>query len=299
MNKRFYPQYWPAWLLLGLLRTTVWLPFRAQIALGKGIGTLFRWVAKSRRHVVAVNLKLAFPELDDQARQKLLKAHFCSLGIGLMETGNCWWGKTKRLRKQVEVKGLENLDAAEADGKGVLLLSGHFTNLEIGGRFMIMFRDMSAVYRPHEHPVLGWAMQKNRERHAAKAIQRDDVRGIIRTLKDGGRVWYAPDQARKFKGQWAIVPFMGEPAVTNIATTKIAKMTGAAVVPFFCHRKADNSGYVLELLPALDNFPSDDAEHDALRINQTLEAKIREVPEQYWWVHRKYKGRETLPNPYK
>lgn len=297
--KRFYPIYWPVWLLLGLLRTTAWLPFHAQLVLGRGIGTLFRWIAPSRRRVVDTNLSLCFPELDPAERKKLRNKHFRSLGIGLMETANCWWGNTKKLEPLIEVKGLDNLDAAEANGRGVILLSGHFTNLEIGGRFMTMFREMSAVYRPHEHPVIGWAMQKNRERHAANAIQRDDVRSIIRTLKSGGRVWYAPDQARKFKGQWALIPFMGEPAVTNIATSKIAKMTGAAVVPFFCSRQPGSQGYVLELLPALANFPSDDVEQDALRVNQTLEEKIRQVPEQYWWVHKKFKRRETLPDPYK
>ncbi len=284
------PRFWPTWLMFGVLRSIILLPWRWQMRIGRLMGRLALQLAKQRRHIAEVNLALCFPEQTPPQRAALLKAHFESLGCGIIETALCWWGNEKTLRGITRINGLEHLEAAQARGKGVILLSAHFTTLELGGRLLALHAPFHVLYRQHKNPLFETVMRRSRERRFDKAIARDDMRGLLASLKNGMPVWYAPDQNHG-GSQSVFAPFFGVQASTLGTPSRIAKLSGAAVVPFYPCRLADGSGYQLTLYPALEDFPSDDPVQDATRLNALLEAVIREMPEQYLWVHRRFKTR--------
>lgn len=282
------PRYWGIWLLLGFVRLATLLPYALQIGLGRVLGLLLRVSARRRWRVTLVNLERCFPELDADARFKLARRHFASLGQAFLEFGMCWWGSAARLRRWGSLSGLEHLQAARAEGRGVILLSAHFTTLEISGRLLGLYTDLYLMYRPNENPLIEDIMRSSRERHFERAIPRNDVRLMLRSLKEGKPVWYAMDQGFRGKNS-EMVPFFGVPAPTNTAITRLAHASGAAVVPFFAERLPGTRGYRLTLEPALRDFPTDDPAADALRVNKLLEEKIRRVPEQYLWSHDRFK----------
>ena len=280
----------PLLLGFGVLWLLTQLPHRWRMRIGRWTGRVFYRFAHRRRKIASVNLKRCFPELDENQQLNLLKKHFESLGMGLFEMFSAWWLSDKRLKSLGQIQGMEHLHTALAGGKGVILLSAHFTSLEIGSRFLIMQTIIHGVYRPHENPVIEAFMKKNRENHAEKAIPREDVRDMLRSLKNNKSLWFAADQNFGHKGS-VFADFFGIPAATNTATIRLAEISGAAVVPFFTQRLENKEGYKIILQPTLDNFPSGDILKDVLRINQLIESQIRQAPEQYLWVHRRFKDR--------
>jgi KDO2-lipid IV(A) lauroyltransferase len=292
------PRYWLLWLGFGLMWLVARLPFRVQMATGAALGWCMYLLVPSRRHIAEVNLQLCFPELSDEARKKLLRRHFNSLGKASIETAMAWWASDAHLKRLHRVEGLEHLDAALAHGNGVILVSGHFTTLEIGGRMLALHRPFAVMYREHKNPLYEHIMRHHRKVHFKDAIPRTDVRRALRTLKDNQPLWYAPDQDYGRKHS-VFAPFFGVQAAMITATARFAKMSGARVVPYFQERLADGSGYVMRLYPALENFPVGDDVIDATTINSVIENEIRKYPEQYLWVHRRFKTRpEGEARPY-
>lgn len=282
------PRYWPVWLAVGLLRIFVLLPFPALLWLGRRIGRLIHRLAKRRRELTRYNLAQCFPELDAARREQLAREHFESLGIGLFEIALCWWGSARRLRKRVRFEGLEHVERALQQGRGALLLSAHVTTLEIGGRLLGLFTPFCLMYRPNNNPALEWIISRRRQKHFDRVIPRDNVRQLIRSLKENRVVWYAPDQG--FTGKNSVmVPFFGVPAPTNPATSRIAKAGEAPVLPFFVERLPGSRGYRLRVEPPLENFPGETVEADALRTNAIIEQQARATPEQYLWMHNRFK----------
>ena len=290
------PQHWPMWACLGFLWLADKLPWPEKRALARVLGWIVFNIVGIRRRVVFTNLKLCFPEKSLREITALARAHYDSLALGLFEVCAGWWAKPSDLPPH-RVVGLEHLTAALAKGNGALLLTAHFTTLEIGGRFMSESHTMGGLYRDPNNPVVARLMRGQRARHMSPAVHFDDLRGLVRGLRGNAAIWYAPDQGKRSKSS-EILPFFGVPAITNTATSKIAEMTGCAVVPFFAKREADHS-YTLTILPALENFPTKDAAADAVRINRLIEHHVRHAPEQYFWVHKRFKARgEGYPEVY-
>ena len=293
------PRFWPTWLLFFSLWLVTRLPFSLQLNTGKLIGRLAWFFARRRRQIAATNIRLCFPQLDTAQQAELLKAHFISLGQGLVETALCWWGRETQLSQQFVLIGDEHLQAALDKGKGVILLSAHFTSLELGGRLLAMQHPFHVLYRQHKNPLFEAVMQRARQRRFEKAIPRNDTRALLASLKSNHAVWYAPDQ--NHGGQQSVfAPFFGIQASTLTTTSRLAAISGAAVVPFFQTRLPNKAGYLLTLCPALEDFPGEDLQTDATRINKLIEDVIREMPEQYLWVHRRFKTRpagEEYPYP--
>ena len=285
-----HPRFWPLWLGMGLLWLVVQLPYRWLLVLGRGLGGLMYHLAGSRRRIAERNLELCFPELSVGERQRLLRENFASTGMTFFEMAISWWWPVERLKRLGTVEGLEHLRQAEADGQGVILMALHFTTLEMGGALLCMQQDMYGMYRAHKNPLFDFIQRHGREQRLLGAIERDDVRGMLKVLRAGGVVWYAPDQ--DYGAQRSLfVPLFGVQAATVTATSKFARLGRARVVPFTQTRLADGTGYKVTVHPALADFPGDSEEADCLRINQWIEQAIRQQPEQYLWAHRRFKTR--------
>ncbi len=294
-----HPRFWPLWLGLGLLWLIAQLPYTVLLRLGRCLGGVMYRLASSRRKIAARNLELCFPQMPAAEREALLKENFASTGITFFEMAIAWWWPAERLRRLGTIEGLEHLRQAEADGQGVILMALHFTTLEMGGGLLGMAQNMYGMYRPHKNPLFDYVQRRGREQRLLGVIGRDDVRGMLKLLRAGGVVWYAPDQ--DYGAQRSVfVPLFGVPAATVTATSKFARMGRAQVIPFTQQRLPDGQGYRLVIHPPLADFPTDSEEADCLRVNQWIEQAISACPEQYLWAHRRFKTRpEGEPKLYK
>jgi KDO2-lipid IV(A) lauroyltransferase len=292
------PRYWPAWCGLLLL----WLvgksfSYRFALGLGSLAGRLGYRLARRRRHIARVNLGLCFPDKQAAELERLVRAHFDALGIGVVLAGFAWWASDAKLKPLIHMEGLENLLSCLQAGRGALLLGSHFTDLELSGRLFILCHPTAVVYRRNENPVIERAFSNNRQGHFIAAIPRDDIRKTLRVLKQNQPVWYAPDQS--FKGAYStLATFFGVPASTNTGTSRLAKISRAPVLMFTCYRLPGRQGFRLIISPPLDDFPTDDPQADATRINGLIEQAVRLAPEQYLWIHRRFKKRPGLADPY-
>jgi KDO2-lipid IV(A) lauroyltransferase len=283
------PKYWQTWLGLGILRMVEPLPYFMRNALGRMVGKLAIRLPLAYVRIARRNIALCFPERTAAEREQLLRLHFESLGIGLFETAVTWWSSNERVRKLAKVEGLEHLQAALARGRGAILVGGHFTTIEIATRILGTVVPMNVLYRLTKNEVLAEVLAHHFARFAQRAIRHDDIRALIRALRENGVVWYAPDQSYQKKGA-AMVPFFGIAAATTTSTSRLARLTGAAVLTYFPERLPGNQGYRVVISPALENFPSDCPISDAERFGRSLEEHIRRAPEQYFWIHRRFKG---------
>ena len=254
------------------------------------LGAAWRRGSARRRRIAAANLAYCFPGLTGPERAALLEDHFRSLGFGLIEVALAWYANPAALREMVRVDGREHLDAALAAGRGALLLSGHFTTLEIGAARLGLDAPVDGVYRPHADPSMERASRDGRQRFGGLLLARADVRGMLRRLRDNRAVWYAPDQDPGLR-QGVFAPFFGRPAATLTATARIARASGAPVLPFRVERMDAGRAWRVVIEPALADFPGGDEVGDAARINEVIERWTREAPEQYLWVHRRFKTR--------
>ncbi len=293
----FKPEYWPTWLGLAILRVFEPLPHRLLYLLGRGVGLFLHLFPTPFKRIARRNIELCLPELSEAERARILREHFAGLGCALFETAMSWWSSNERIRRITMMTGLEHLEAAQRTGRGVLLLSAHFNSIEIGCRALAARLPLNVMYRPTRNELIGEFVHSRRAVQTKRAIPRDDVRTLVKALKEGDVVWYAPDQSFRKKGA-QMVKLFGIPAATNTATSRIAGMTNALVLPYFFER-TPQGGYQGTIHPPLEDFPSDDAVADTERFNRIVEAEVRRIPEQYLWIHRRFKGlTPDYPNYY-
>jgi KDO2-lipid IV(A) lauroyltransferase len=294
------PLYWPVWIGLGFTRLCVLLPFGAQLALGRGLGRLLHFVLTGRRRIVDINLSLCFPEMDAAERKRLVRATFESSGIAVFEVALAWWGGDERLRKLHRMEGQEHLAAARALGKGVILLGGHYTTLEISGRLLAFNTDrIQPIYKPARNALYEAVMAGSRKRTFENLLANDDMRAILRALKSGATIWYAPDQDFG-RDRSVFAPFFGVPATTLLATMRLARLSGAPVLPFYSERLPGTEGYLIRIGAPLANFPTGDDVADGTAVNAAIEEQVRRTPEQYLWLHKRFKSRPIgEPSVYK
>ena len=288
----YAPRNWPIWFTFGLLRLCILLPYPAIMSLGRSIGRLIKKMVGRRTKIARINLDLCFPELSNPERSRLLLGHFESLGMGLMEFGLTWWGSDKQIFSRLKVTGREHIAAALSQDKGIILMTGHFTSIELAGRIIHQYIPIHPVYRPHENPVVQHFIAGGRERivGVGGGIPREDVRSIIRCLRNKQTVWLATDQNYGHKGR-VFSRFFGVPAATNSSITRLAKMTGAVVLPAVVLRQKDHLGHELLIESPLTPYPTGDLQQDVQAINDVIESWTRKAPEQYNWIHRRFKTR--------
>jgi KDO2-lipid IV(A) lauroyltransferase len=281
---------------LGLLRLLAQLRYSTLLRIGAALGGALGRLPSPQRRVVRRNLALCLPELDAQTRETIVAQHFREAGISLGETALAWFAPPSQLLALVRFDGLAELDRWQSAGRGVILLAAHFTTLELGARFVTAARRVHAVYKPSSNLLVDAAFR--RYRVSAGMVASDDIRTMVRVLRAGGAVWYAPDQAFRAKGA-LMVPFFDVPAASNPATSRLARMTDAVVLPYFVERLPGDEGYVVRIGAALEDFPSDDAVADTLRHHRLIEAEARRIPAQYLWLHKRFKGLSAdYPDPY-
>lgn len=290
------PRYWLSRIGLALVRGVARLPLPWLQRLAGVLGWLAGGLLVTRRHIAARNLALCFPQLDERQRADLLAANLRDSGRMLVEFALAWFGSEAKIAEiPCRVDGLEHLERARAEGRGVLLVGGHFSHLELCARLVSRRIRISGMYRVMDDAVFEQAVLAARLRYAQAMFTKDELRATVKYLKRGGTVWYAPDQDMRGK-ESVFVPFFGVPASTITATHHLARLSGAQVLPFFHRREADG-GYTLRLEAPLANFPSDDVVADTARVNQAIEAMVREAPAQYLWLHKRFKTRPPGAEP--
>jgi len=270
------------------------LPLQKQLAIGRALGRLAYRVARRDRRIADINIGMCLPGLSKEERDELVREHFESLGCTLIETGLVWWASDERLRGMIQFVGEEHLQRALAKGKGVLMLSAHFTTLEMGARALTLLGPTSVMYMVPSNPLIAELSRRNRERHTVQAVTSEQIRELLQNLKNNLPVWYAPDQRYTGKNS-ELVPFFDIPAASNVATSRLAKISGAPVLPYFPARRADNRGYVIVIHPPLRNFPSGDAVADTRRFHELIEDHARDYPAQYLWSYKRFKRPDNDP----
>ncbi len=286
----FKIKFIPMWLMLGLLRLIALLPYRLQLYFGSALGLFLRFFLPKRQAIIRTNLKLCFPDKTPQQREELFKKSYSNLGISLIEMGLCWWWPKHKLMPLVEIRGLEHVEQCLQQNQGVILLTGHFTSLEIGARLLALFMPVQVMYRTQKNRLFDSYLYTKRCGYFENTISRKNTRQLIKGLKNQVPTWYAPDQDFPNENN-VFAPFFKIPTATITATSRLAKAGNAAVFTYFPERKSDGTGYILHIEPALKNFPSDDIMADATAINQSIEKIVTLFPKQYMWIHKRFKTR--------
>ena len=289
------PSYWGEWLLIGGLRFFCVLPWKWQLALGRPWGFILKRTMKRRRHIAEKNIALCFPEHDPKRRRALLENHFRSLGISIFEAGMAWWADDKRLAGMIRRDGLENLQKARSRGKGVILFSAHFTTVELAPRLISFDCPLSGPYRRLSLPLLDEIMYRGRSRFAARQVDKMNIRQVIKSLRHGENVYFLPDQSHT--GANSIdSAFFGVAAATNTTLPRLLAATGASCLPCLVLRERDDAGdcrYRVQYFEPLADFPEQPQEAADL-LNNIIEAWVRKAPEQYFWIHRRFKNHPGL-----
>lgn len=295
------PKYWLLWLGAGLLWLISWLPYSVLMLLGKGFGRLLHRTLSSRRKVAKRNIALCFPQMPETEQNALVKRNFEETGKALFDTVIGWWWPTWRVKKLAHFKGHEHIQAAIAEGKGVLLLAAHFLHLEGAGRVFGLTHPSVGFYRPHNNPLMDYLQYHGRIKANKYMVGKRDVKGLIRALNQQEVCFYLPDQDYG-RNRSLFVPFF---AVADTATTTgtllFANAANCVVIPVITSRLSGNKGYQVEALPALTPFPTGDDTADVIKVNQWVEQAILRQPEQYMWLHRRFKTRPDagMPSLYK
>ncbi len=285
-----------AWIGVATGKLFAALPWCFYAPLAWILSLLMRLLMRERGHIARTNIQLCFPELSATEQHRLWRGSFDSLAFSIFEFARGWWGSLRQQDAETPIDGLQHLIDAQQSGRGVLLVSAHLMTLEYCSKILCERVPVAGMYRPFDSEALEWSVFEGRLRHAKNMFPRDELRAVLRYLKSGGTLWFAPDQETR-RGESVHVPFFNQSALSLTSTHQLAKLSKAVVLPFFHQRMPDGS-YKLEIGPALENFPSEDATADTARIMQIFEQMIRRCPEQYLWVHARFKRQIDGKNVY-
>ncbi|POY45205.1 lipid A biosynthesis lauroyl acyltransferase [Avibacterium gallinarum] len=292
------PKYWGFWIGLAIWRLILFLPYPLLLKIGNGLGWLFSKlnVGKRRMKIAKRNLTLCFPDYSEQKIDDIAQANVKATGMAIIETGMAWFWSDKRIKKWSKVEGIEYLKTYQKDG--VILTGVHFLTLELGARILGLYTPGIGVYRPNDNPLMDWLQTWGRLRSNKDMLDRKDLRNMIKALRRGEIIWYAPDHDYGRKNA-VFVPFF---AVKDAATTTgsyylLKSSPNSKVIPFAPLRNADGSGYTVKVSAPVD-FSDLNTEIDiATRMNQVVEQEILQGVEQYMWLHRRFKTRPNESDP--
>ncbi|MDR0805247.1 MAG: LpxL/LpxP family Kdo(2)-lipid IV(A) lauroyl/palmitoleoyl acyltransferase [Enterobacteriaceae bacterium] len=285
------PRYWVLWLGIGLLYLLVLLPYPLINRLGRGLGRFAMRFMKRRKMISRRNIQLCFPDMTEEQIETWLKKNFEATGLAIFETGMAWFWPTWRINQWCKVQGLENLQNAVNNVRGTLVIGIHFLTLELGARIIGIHAPGIGVYRPHDNKLMDWLQTWGRLRSNKFMLDRRDIKGMIRSLKQGELLWYAPDHDYGPRNSVFAPFFAVKNAATTIGTSILVRAANPQLIPFIPMRNEDNKGYTLIVQPELQNFPLKDEVAAAAFMNKAIEQQIMIAPEQYMWLHRRFKTR--------
>ena len=285
------PKYWLTWLTVTFLYLLSWLPFRMQMAIGRGVGRLLYKIMKSRRNVADRNLELCFPEMPSQQRADLVVKNFENTGVAMLESGMAWWWPDWRVNPMIKIKGSEHVEKHINQGKGVLGLFTHALPMEMLGRAVSQHWDYAGYYRPHNNPLLEWIQHNGRSQGKNEMIGKQDVKALLSALNRGKFCIYLPDHDYGKKRSVFAPLFAVKEAATTTGTDLFASNKNAVTVPTKIQRLPNGQGYEVEFLPEFKDFPDTDPLKNAVKVNKWVEQSILTNVEQYVWVHRRFKTR--------
>lgn len=286
-----HPRYWLTWFGLGILFLLVQLPYPVLYRLGVWLGRTSMRFLKRRVSITRRNLQLCFPDLTPEQVEARIVSNFESLGMGLLETGMAWFWSDARVKRWFDVSGLHNLKKAQENNQGVLVIGVHFMSLELGGRAMGLCQPMMAMYRPHNNKAMEFVQTWGRMRSNKAMLDRKDLRGMVHALKKGEAVWFAPDQDYGPRGSVFAPLFAVDESATTSGTYMLARLAKPALITVVLVRKPAGKGYDLVIQPALQDYPIDDELAAAAYMNRVIETEIMRAPDQYLWLHRRFKTR--------
>jgi KDO2-lipid IV(A) lauroyltransferase len=292
LTKFYAVKYWPIWFSLGFLRLIIALPWSWRMGMGRAIGWLLYQLSGRRRSIAKTNISLCFSHLTAAEQQHMLRQTFADNGIGIIETAMAWWSSRKDLSHRVSIEGGQLIDQAQAQGRGVLLVGAHYTSLDLGGILLAPTYPYYATYQRHGNTLMDSIIRHGRLNHLPGIVEREDIRQVMKLLKQGKIVWLAPDQDVG-PDRSVFAPFFGIETATTPIVSRLAKATGAKVLQFSHHRTHQDQRYLLTISDDLADIPSGDLVADATTLNAAIEEKIRLKPSQYLWLHRRFKTRPS------
>lgn len=293
-----HPRHWPTGFGLALLWSLSWLPLPLLALLGRGLGMLLYALHAPRRRVVRINIERCFPELPHRRVRQLVRRHFRAFGQTLLDVAIAWWGSSRRLRRTVRLCNRSHYDDARRAGRNVILLAPHFLGLEIGGIRLSLEAPLYSVFRHPDNAVVRAAMWRGRTRFGLRLVEHHrPLTALVRAVKSGVPLYYLPDQDAGRRHS-VFVPFFGIPAATFTALARLAYMTDAVVIPCATYQREWGRGYDVVFQPPLADFPSGQAAADAARMNAEIERAVRLHPEQYFWLHKRFKTRPSGDPPF-
>lgn len=275
---------------VALLWLLHFLPLSVLSGLGRGLGQLLFLFGRTRRKIVQINLALCFPELDEIARKKLALAHFQALGRSLLERCLLWWSRPERLNRLIRVEGAEIITGLLQEKTPVILLAPHFVGLDAGGVAITMRFDIVSLYAEQSDAVFDRLLLRGRSRFGKQMLlsRQEGIRASVKAMKSGRPFYYLPDVSGRRRDS-IFVPFFGIPTATVTAIPRLARATGAVLVPCITRMLPGEQGYRVEIGAPWTDYPTADLDADVARINACIEAAVRTMPEQYFWVHRRFK----------
>jgi Kdo2-lipid IVA lauroyltransferase/acyltransferase len=286
------PQYWHSWLGVGVMRALAVLPLPVIAILGHGLGAVLYYLHPPRRRIAQRNIARCFPELTPQRQQALVRAHYRGFGQAALDIGISWWARGERLKRLVRLRGYEHYEHAQRAGRNIILLAPHFLGLEMGGMRLSLERPLVTVFRPPDNHVLARAMWRGRSRFGMLLVEHNKpLTALVRQVKSGKPLYYLPDQDAGRRSGSVFAPFFGIQTATFAVLGRLAGMVDAAVIPCWTRQLPGGAGYEVVFEAPLAEFPTGNAEEDARRMNQAIERAVRECPEQYFWLHKRFKTR--------
>ncbi|URJ24915.1 LpxL/LpxP family Kdo(2)-lipid IV(A) lauroyl/palmitoleoyl acyltransferase [Candidatus Blochmannia ocreatus (nom. nud.)] len=287
-----HPKFWLIWIGIGILYVIVSLPYSVIYYLGIRLGRMTKYFLLHRMHIIKRNLDLCFPNLSTKEKKDLFNKNCESIGMGVLETGMAWFWSEHRIKRWFKIKGLKNITQARKNKTGILLIGIHFLTLELGARILGTLNPGIGVYRPNDNPLLDWIQTKGRLRSNKKMLICTNVTGMIKALKNGEIVWYAPDHDYGRKNSVFVPLFAVPKAASTIGTYILTKIAKPALIPFIARRLPNSFGYELIIFPNKKNEVPLNTSTDMIKyINKIIEQIILLAPDQYMWLHRRFKTR--------
>lgn len=288
-NRKFYhPKFLPTWLLIGLMKLGAKLPFSVQVMIGKIMGMALYPLLSRFRKIAFINISRCFPNKNKSEVEMLVRQNFEALGVSIFEIANAYFATDEKIMSMLSIHNEHYLTQAIENKQSVILLSAHFMPLMLGGRALLLKHHIANIYRPQNNLLFDEVMRERFVSHGATMIKTKDVKSLLKAIKNKLPIWYAPDQDLG-ADKCIFAPFFGIQTATVSATARLAKNENTVVIPFFFNRT--ESGYSMNFEAPIENYPNADTTISATMTNQILEAQILKYPDQYLWIHKRFKTR--------